>query len=200
MLKAIAFVLLICAQPLAAIASALASPIPPQVSMQEKNKAVARRVFDQISNQGKFKAADEIYAKDFVNHGLHRDAGLQEDQAAARWEKQICPDVKITYGPILADGDLVSVRWVFRGTNTVSSGWLPATGAKIELSGITIWRVVDGKLREEWTDFDMLGVALQVVEQLKWQLFGLLCLVAFILWLIGRVLRKLWLRCKTANR
>ena len=42
------------------------------------NKAVARRVFDEIFNQGKFQVADEIYAKDFVNHGLHRDANLQE--------------------------------------------------------------------------------------------------------------------------
>jgi hypothetical protein len=105
----------------------------------------------------------------------------------------------MTIGPMVAEGDLVSVRWIFRGTNTVSSGWLPATGAKIELSGITIWRVVDGKLREEWTDFDMLGVVLKVVEQLKWQLLGLLCAALILLWLVWRGLRKLWHLCWVAK-
>jgi predicted ester cyclase len=199
MKRTIAFVLLACAPAWAAIASTPARSVPVQVSQQEMNKAVARRVFEEIFNEGKFQVADEIYAKDFVNHGLHRDASLQEDQAAARWEKQICPDVKMTIGPMVAEGDLVSVRWIFRGTNTVSSGWLPATGAKIELSGITIWRVVDGKLLEEWTDFDMLGVVLKVVEQLKWQLLGLLCAMVILLWLVNRGLRKLWHLCWAAK-
>lgn len=39
----------------------------------EKRKAVARRVFEEIFNQGKFEVADQIYAKDFVNHGVTRD-------------------------------------------------------------------------------------------------------------------------------
>ena len=78
-------------------------------SQQERNKAVARRVFDEIFNQGKFQVADEIYARDFVNHGLHRDAGLDEDQAAVHWEKQACPDLKMTVDLMVAEGDLVTV-------------------------------------------------------------------------------------------
>ncbi len=197
--RTFAIVLLTCVPAWAAIAPTPARSVPTVISNLERNKAVARRVFEEIFNQGKFHVADEIYAPDFVNHGLHRDASLQEDQDAVRWEKQICPDVKMTIGPMVAEGDLVSVRWIFRGTNTVSSGWLPATGAKIELSGITIWRVVDGKLREEWTDFDMLGVVLKVVEQLKWQLLGLLCAALILLWLVWRGLRKLWHLCWAAK-
>jgi predicted ester cyclase len=198
MKKAMVFVLLVCAPTWAAFAATPTRSVQVDVSQQETNKAVARRVFDEIFNQGKFQVADEIYAPDFVNHGLHKDASLQEDQAAARWEKQICPDVKITYGPMVAEGDLVSVMWVFRGTNTVSAGWIPATGAKIELRGITIWRIVDGRIREEWTDFDTLRIILQVVNQLRWQLLGLLCVAMILLWLIGRGIGMLWHRCETA--
>lgn len=54
----------------------------------EQKKVVARRVFDEIFNQGRFEVADEIYAQDFVNHGLTCDIGLKEDQDAARgWKR-----------------------------------------------------------------------------------------------------------------
>ena len=56
--------------------------------LQEKNKAVARRVFEEIFNQGKFQVAEGIYAPDFVNHGVKSDVGLPEDQAAARGWKE----------------------------------------------------------------------------------------------------------------
>ena len=41
-------------------------------------------MFNEIFNQGKFQVAGEIYAKDFVNHGLHSDANLSEDQVLVR--------------------------------------------------------------------------------------------------------------------
>ena len=191
MRRTMALVLLLCAPALAAIASVSAPAISTAITQQEMNKAVARRVFEEIFNQGKFEVADEIYAKDFVNHGLHRDASLQEDQAAARWEKAALPNLTMTTGPMVAEGDLVSVVWILHGTNTVSTGWLPATGVKIELRGITIWRVADGKLHEEWTAFDTFRVIRQIVDQLKWQLLGLLCMVLILLWAAVRGIRKL---------
>ena len=86
--------------------------------LQEKNKAVARRVFDEIFNQGKYPAASEIYAPDFVNHGFSRDIGLQEDQAAARGWREAIPDIKVTVKMMMADGDLITVLWTADGTNT----------------------------------------------------------------------------------
>jgi hypothetical protein len=56
----------------------------PDGSIQARNKAVAVRVFDEIFNQGKFQVADEIYAPDFQNHGLHRSVDLKTDQEAER--------------------------------------------------------------------------------------------------------------------
>lgn len=191
MRRALAFMLLVCAPAFAAKAPTPASTSPVAVTQQEMNKAVARRVFEEIFNQGKFQVADEIYAPDFVNHGMHRDASLQEDQAAVHWEKQELPDLRMTVGPMIAEGDLVSVIWVLHGTNTTAVGWLPATGAKIELRGITIWRIVGGRICEEWTAFDTSRVLRQIVDQLKWRLLGLLCVAAILLWAAGRGIRRL---------
>ncbi|MGA9352492.1 MAG: ester cyclase [Terriglobales bacterium] len=124
----------------------------------EKNKVVARRVFDEIFNQGKFEVADEIYARNFVNHGIHRDAGLREDQGAARGWKLAFPDLRMTVLNEIAEGNLVTVLYTGTGTNTGEGNGLPATGRKMEVRGITIWRIVNGKITEEWSEFDQLSV------------------------------------------
>lgn len=195
---AIIVALFIVAPVWAAAAPAGASSPAVPISQQEQNKATARRVFDEIFNQGKFQVADEIYAPDFVNHGLHRNAGLAEDQAALHFEKQACPDLKITYGPMVAEGDLVSVLWVFRGTNTARSGWVPATGTRIEVKGITIWRIDDGRIRDEWTAMNDMTIIRQVAYQVRWQLPGLACLVLIFLWIAARIIRRLLHRRRPA--
>lgn len=167
--------------------AAATSPLQPATSQQETNKAVARRVFEEIFNQGRFQVADEIYAKDFVNHGLHRNIGLQEDQAAARWEKQTVPDLNMTVDLMVAEGDLVTVVWTARGTNTARIGWLPATGVKVEERGITVWRFIDGKIRDEWTSFDQLHIVGQIATQLKWQLMALLFALVILAWVGTRL-------------
>ncbi|HKO03489.1 MAG TPA: ester cyclase [Candidatus Acidoferrales bacterium] len=127
-----------------------------------RNKAVARRVFTEILSQGKFEVAGEIYAQDFIVHGETRDGSLQEDQEAARGWKQAFPDGVMTVEQEVAEGDLVSVLWTGRGTNTGTGMGFPATGKKVQVRGITIWRITDGKIREEWGAFDRLSLMKQV--------------------------------------
>ena len=131
-------------------------------SLTEQNKAIARRAFEEILNKGDFELAKQLYAKDFVNHGIHRDASLEEDQAALKGWHQAFPDVVIAPEKLIAEDDLVTVYWTARGTNTGTGNGLPATGKKAELSGITIWRIVDGKIKEEWSAFDQLSMMQQL--------------------------------------
>lgn len=200
MTRAMAFLLLIIGPALVAAKPVQASLSSAVVSQQGQNKAVARRVFDEVFNQGKFQVADEIYAKDFVNHGERSDWNLVRDQAAARIGKQACPDLTITIGQMVAEGDRVSVLWIARGTNTARVGWMPATGAKIELRGITIWRIVDGKIREEWTSADQLQIVRELTHQLRWQLFGVLCVVMFLLWIAYWLIGRLFSRRSSLGR
>ena len=131
-------------------------------SVPEENKAIARRAFEEILSQGHFELAEQLYAKDFVNHGIHRDASLEEDQAALKGWHQAFSDIAIVPEKLIAEGDLVTIYWIARGTNTGTGNGLPATGKKAELSGITIWRIVDGKIKEEWSAFDQLSMMQQL--------------------------------------
>jgi steroid delta-isomerase-like uncharacterized protein len=191
MKHAIAFLVLTAAwaQVSAVPAHAFATPVAP--SQQEQNKTVARRVFDEILSRGRFEVAGEVYARDFVNHGLHRDVGLADDLDAARFEKQACPDLKVAVVSMVAEGDLVSVLWIASGTNTARAGWVPATGARIELRGITIWRIRDGRVREEWTSFNELSVARQIAHQLRWRLIVAFCVALILFWVTVKAVRGL---------
>jgi len=181
--------LFVCGTMNAALA-ATTSTAQPTTSQREINNAVAMRVFEEIFNQGRFEVANEIYAKDFVNHGLHRNFTLQEDQAAARWEKQTAPDLTMSVDLIAAEEDFVTVVWTARGTNTARIGWLPATGVKFEERGVTVWRIVDGKIHDEWTSFDELYIVRQILSQLRWELIALLLASIILLWMLVRLFRR----------
>jgi steroid delta-isomerase-like uncharacterized protein len=131
-------------------------------SLQEQNKAIAKRAFEELLSQGRFELAERLYAKDFVNHGIHRDISLEEDQAALKGWHQAFPDIAITPEKLIAEGDLVTIYWIAKGTNSGAGNGLPATGKKAELPGITIWRIVDGKIKEEWSAFDQLSMMQQL--------------------------------------
>jgi steroid delta-isomerase-like uncharacterized protein len=130
--------------------------------LTEKNKAVARRVVTEILSKGRFDLAKELYAPDFVNHGLTRNVGLAEDQAAARGWLLAFPDGSMSVDQMIAEDDRVCVLWTGGGTNTGQGNGLPATGRKASIRGITIWRIVDGRIREEWSSFDQLSLMTQL--------------------------------------
>ena len=168
---------------LALLAAPLAAEaVPAEGTREARNKAVAARVFEEIFNQGRFEVADAIYAPGFRNHGLKRSVDLRGDQAAVHAEKHAFPDLRMSVDRMVAEGDLVSVLWTFRGTHTAGGyGGLPPTGARVAMRGITIWRIVDGRITDEWTSFNELGAYAQVVAHLRWQLLtGLLLLLALL--------------------
>jgi steroid delta-isomerase-like uncharacterized protein len=128
----------------------------------DRNKAVVRKVFIDILSQGKYDVAAEIYAKDFVNHDTTKDLGVEEDQTNNRGWRAAFPDLEITVEREIAEGDFVTVLWRAKGTNTGSGNGLNATGKKTEGRGISVFRLADGKMKEEWTEFSQLLILRQL--------------------------------------
>jgi steroid delta-isomerase-like uncharacterized protein len=131
-------------------------------TLQEQNKAIAKRAFEEILSRGRYELTEQLYAKDFVNHGIRSNSSLEEDQTALKGWHTAFPDVVIVPEKLIAEEDLVTIYWIARGTNTGTGNGLPATGKKAELAGITIWRIVDGKIKEEWSAFDQLSMMRQL--------------------------------------
>ena len=131
-------------------------------TLQDQNKATAKRAFEEILSRGRYELTEQLYARDFINHGIHSNSSLEEDQAALKGWHAAFPDVVIMPEKLIAEEDLVTIYWIARGTNTGTGNGLPATGKKAELAGITIWRIVDGKIKEEWSAFDQLSMMQQL--------------------------------------
>lgn len=128
-------------------------------AQEDLNKTIARRVFEEGLSQGIFTVP---YTSDFVGHSgngtFTREAGLAE---AKGW-RQAFPDLKMNVDLIVAEKDLVSVRWTARGTNSGSGNGLPATGKPVTATGQATFRFVDGKIAEEWASGDVLGIMKQL--------------------------------------
>jgi predicted ester cyclase len=163
-------------------------------TIEAQNKAIATRVFEEIFNQGRFEVADEIYSPDFQNHGYHRTVDLKTDQDAVHAEKPAFPDLRMQVERLIAEGDFVTVLWTFRATHTAGGyAGLLATGTPIDMRGITMWRIVEGKIREEWSSFDELGAYAQMVRHVQgklWIAFGVFLV------LVVAAERLLWAGCK----
>jgi predicted ester cyclase len=147
---------------IAAIAIIAISPSVAKDQKAENNKAIVRKVFLDILSQGKYEVTEEIYAQDFVNHGTTKDLGRDADEANNRGWRAAFPDLDLNVKREIAEGDFVTVLWEAQGTNTGSGNGLSATGKKTQGRGISVFRVVNGKIKEEWTEFSQLLVLQQL--------------------------------------
>ena len=127
----------------------------------DENKRVVRRAFEDLGSV--VETHEAVYGADWVGHfpgmpPLDADAHLQYSEAMAT----AFPDLERTVEDLVAEGDRVVARWSARGTNTGSFNGMPATGRTATSSGITIFRLQDGKIVEEWSESDMLGLLQQL--------------------------------------
>jgi steroid delta-isomerase-like uncharacterized protein len=132
--------------------------------MSAANEALARRFFEELCNGRDAALADEIVAEDYVSHGPQAPPAEGPDGVKARiavyqdsldgfWDLQEV---------ISAGEDRVVVRWIGRGTHRGELMGVPPTGATIAVEAITVLRFAGGKIAEEWTVWDALGLLQQV--------------------------------------
>src|SRR5262245_2966473 len=147
---------------IAALALVTAATLPPEAELA-RNKAVARRFLEQAFGPGwKVELVEELHTPDFVVHTRGGDLGIKEDREALLGWRSATPDLVMTVDDVVAEGDKVAVRWTATGTNTGVGNGLPATGRKVSATGMTFWRLKDGKLAEEWGLVDRLAVMQQL--------------------------------------
>jgi steroid delta-isomerase-like uncharacterized protein len=72
------------------------------------------------------------------------------------------PDLHITTNDLIAEGDNVTKVWTVNCTHNGELMGIPATGKQIEVKGIEVLRVADGKIAENWVSMDNLGMMQQL--------------------------------------
>ncbi|PYE53895.1 ester cyclase [Deinococcus yavapaiensis] len=129
----------------------------------ERNKQVVRRHFEEVLNAGRLEVVDELYAPTYVLDAPVRTDG-SADATLTRGREGLknrvamfragFPDIHFTLDDVMAEGDLVAVRYTFAGTHDGSFGGLAATGRSIRVPGILMARLKDGLIEEAWSGFD----------------------------------------------
>jgi predicted ester cyclase len=72
------------------------------------------------------------------------------------------PDLRFTIEDQIVAGEKVATRWTAKGTNTGAFGPMPVTGRPIQISGLILDRVVDGKVVERWEQWDQMAMLQQL--------------------------------------
>ena len=117
---------------------------------------MARRGLEEVCARGDFAKAEQFYSPSFKDHvNALEFRGLEGVRQSVGLYRSVFPDLEIEVEDQLVDGELVASRWIARGTNR---------GRRATLTGITISRIADGKIVEDWTVSDSLGLLRQLGE------------------------------------
>jgi len=130
--------------------------------MSEANKAVMRRLIEDGLNKRNFSVIDEVYL-DCVYHSPV--TGEIRGEAHKQFIKSVLaalPDALYTVEDQLAEGDKVLTRWSCTATHRGELMGIAPTGKPARVSGMVIDRIVDGKIVEEWEEWDALGMMQQL--------------------------------------
>ena len=119
-----------------------------------QNRGIVQQVFDEVVNKGDFERVNQIYAPNCVIHHNNQTMGLNEAVKDAREWRAAAPDTTMTVEKIDGEKDRLTVHWIARGTNTGAGHGLTASGKKFMVRGHTGFRIANGKIVEEWNDFN----------------------------------------------
>ncbi len=127
----------------------------------EENKAIIRRLVEEVWNQGKLEVLDEILSPDHD----HRDVSTPGLRGGREGEKSLVttyrsafPDMRLTIEDLIAEGDEVVHRWTVRGTHRGELMGIPPTGKQVTVTGTSVDRIQNGRIMASWVNWDALGM------------------------------------------
>ena len=131
--------------------------------MATGNKEIVRRALeDSWQDPGVF---DELISSDYIGYDPALPEPIRGPQGAKDNFKQYSDafeGAQITVKDQIAEGDAVATRWEGRGRHTGELMGVPPTGKEIVVEGLNLTRLRDGKIVEEWSNWDTLGMLQQL--------------------------------------
>jgi len=132
-------------------------------------KEVARIFREDLWNSGDLALADSIIAPDCLLHSvvpfpIDFARGPDAVRHLVFFYQMAFSEIRITAEHLVAEGDMVAVRWTARARHTGHLLGLPPTGRETVTTGIDMLRIVGGKIVEGWVDWDALSLLEQIMD------------------------------------
>jgi len=131
----------------------------------EENKAIARRLTEEVVNKGNLAVLDEIVDANIVDHNPaipDQAPGLEGAKQFFGMLRTAFPDWDSNIDVMIAEGDKVAVRFSGSGTHGGEFLGIPPTGKQATTTGIVIYRIAGGKIVDQWINTDVLGMMQQL--------------------------------------
>jgi SnoaL-like polyketide cyclase len=131
--------------------------------MSAANKQLVRRAHEEP--WGNPDVLDELVSSDYVRYDPALPEpirGPQGDKDNVNQFRSAFEGAQITVKEQIGEGDLVATRWEGRGRHTGEIMGIAPTGKDTVVSGLTLSRIANGKIVEEWTNWDTLGMLQQI--------------------------------------
>ena len=132
----------------------------------DENIQLMRRWFQEVWNEGRIQTVYELLAPDAIARGQRgATAEIRGPEEFVKFVSEIrgaFPDIKVTVEDVFGAGDKVVLRWSGVMTHTGDALGMPASGRTVRSTGITIARIVEGKIVEGWDCWDQLGMLEQI--------------------------------------
>ena len=135
--------------------------------MREDNKRLLHRWFEEVWNKGRADAIEEMFAEDGIAHGLADETGAPVRGIAGFREfhskfRGAFPDIVVTVDEAIAEGDKVAARCSVRASHSGDHLGFAATNRPMEITGLTMVRIHQGKIVEAWNQFDFMSMFKQL--------------------------------------
>jgi steroid delta-isomerase-like uncharacterized protein len=133
--------------------------------MPTDNKAIVRRLYDEVWNKRRLEVADALISP---SHALN-DPLASDSQIGPKLYKQRVveftnsfPDCRFSIEDMIAEKGKVVACWTISGTHKGEFMDIPATGKKVSVEGITIHLITNGKILDSYARWDALGLLRQL--------------------------------------
>jgi steroid delta-isomerase-like uncharacterized protein len=133
--------------------------------VSEHNKDKIRSLFDEVLNAGKVSLLDTLIGAAYVDHNPSpgQPAGAAGVKGKVEALRAAFPDLRYALEEIVGEGDLVAVRYSWRGTHKGEAFLgIPPSGKSILVRGMDFYRLRDGRIVEHWDNVDELGMLTQL--------------------------------------
>jgi steroid delta-isomerase-like uncharacterized protein len=139
-----------------------------KVETEEQNKEVVKRYWNGKWNERRPEILDELQTPDVVYHGYpYKMNGIEEYKQVYSVFASAFHDTQLTIEELIAEGDKVMTRVTTSGIHKGELMGIPPTGKTVKWSQFTVFRLIEGKIAEEWEILNELGLMQQLGMELK---------------------------------
>ncbi len=136
--------------------------------LEIQNKAIAQKIIDGLNQRD--TTYIELYAPDckyYFPSSSTKPTSRAEDLQSSKNNWRVVPDIHWKIEEMIAEGNMFAARFTAMGTPKEEWFGVPPSGKKFESGGIFIVRIENGKVVEQWEDYDLLGTFMQLGMELK---------------------------------